>query len=192
MVQPARVLNGPTQQGRQRHQLINIFPLAGLGIKMQQSRRLHVKKLQNPLLVPRHHPVIHALQQTVHLVKMAIRLGQQAISEQRVADFPGDSQGQGEVRRSLFFRQAAQGNGTEQTPVVIKHRRGAKRPSVQRMFKMLLARRFDRLPEHGGQRKRAAADNAFRAVAAVTKSQRRKLVEGLRIAAAAENTGGLI
>ena len=62
MIQPTRVLNSPAQQGRQRHQLIDVFPLAGLGIKMQQSRGLHVKKLQNSLLIPRHHPVIHTLQ----------------------------------------------------------------------------------------------------------------------------------
>ena len=126
MVQRARVLNGPAQQRRQRHQFVNIFPLAGLGIKMQERRGLDIKKLQYPLLIPRHHAIIHALQQAIHLVEMTVRFGQQAVGQQRVAHFPGDSQRQRQIRGGLLFDQTAQRDGAKQATVVIKHRRGAK------------------------------------------------------------------
>ena len=82
VIQAAGVFDGAAQQRREGHQIGDIFPLAGLGIKMQQSRRLNIEKLQDALLVPRHHPIVHALQQAVHLIEVAVGFRQQAVGEQ--------------------------------------------------------------------------------------------------------------
>ena len=47
VIQAVGVLSGAAQQRREGHQIGDIFPLAGLGIKMQQSRRLNIEKLQD-------------------------------------------------------------------------------------------------------------------------------------------------
>ncbi len=57
---------------------------------MQQSRRLNIEKLQHALFVPRHHPIVHALQQAVHLIKVTVGFRQQAVGEQGVTHLAGD------------------------------------------------------------------------------------------------------
>ena len=107
MIKAAGLFNRTAQQRRQGQQLIDIPPLAGLGIEMQQRGRLHVEKLQHSLLVPRHHPVVHTFQQAVHLIKVAVRFRQQAVGKQRVTHFAGDGQRQRQIRRGPLFAQAA-------------------------------------------------------------------------------------
>ncbi len=51
---------------------------------MQQSRRLNIEKLQHALFVPRHHPIVHALQQAVHLIEVAVGFRQQAVGKQEL------------------------------------------------------------------------------------------------------------
>lgn len=95
---------------------------------MQQSRRLNIEKLQHALFVPRHHPIVHALQQAVHLIKVTVGFRQQAVGKQGVTHLAGDGQRQGEVGAGLVLDQTAKRDRAEQPPVVIKHRRRAKTP----------------------------------------------------------------
>ena len=128
VIQATGVFDGAAQQRREGHQIGDIFPLAGLSIKMQQSRRLNIEKLQHALFVPRHHPIVHALQQAVHLIEVAVGFRQQAVGEQGVTHLAGDGQRQGEVGAGLVLDQTAKRDRAEQPPVVIKHRRRAKTP----------------------------------------------------------------
>lgn len=57
---------------------------------------------------------------------------------------------------------------------------------------MPIAGGVDRLALHRGQRQRAGADNALRTIAAVAKSRGSQLGQGLRLAATAQDAGGLI
>ncbi|CAB5679923.1 Uncharacterised protein [Citrobacter werkmanii] len=82
VIQTAGMFNCPTQQHGQIEQVVNVFALAGLRVEMQKQRRARIEELQHPLLIPGHHAIIHALQQPVHLVQMAVGFCQQAVGQQ--------------------------------------------------------------------------------------------------------------
>ena len=95
VIQAAGMFDRPAQQHGEIEQIVNIFSLAGLRIEMQKQCRTRIEKLQYALFVPGHHTIIHTLQQPVHLVQMAVGFSQQAVGQQRVADFSGYRQRQG-------------------------------------------------------------------------------------------------
>ena len=95
VIQTAGMFDRPAQQHGEIKQIVNVFPLTGLRIEMQKQRRSCIEELQYALFVPGHHTIIHTLQQPVHLVQMAVGFSQQAVGQQRVADFSGNRQRQG-------------------------------------------------------------------------------------------------
>ena len=95
VIQTAGMFDRPAQQHGEIEQIVNVFPLTGLRIEMQKQRRSRIEELQYALFVPGHHTIIHTLQQPVHLVQMAVGFSQQAVGQQRVADFSGNRQRQG-------------------------------------------------------------------------------------------------
>ena len=117
------MFNRPAKQRGQCHQIANVFPLADLGVEKQHARRLHIEKLQHPLLIPGHHAVIHTLQQAVHLIQMAVRFRQQIVRQERVANFSGRCQRQRQIRRGSMFRPATQRNRPGQPAMVVEYRR---------------------------------------------------------------------
>ena len=110
MLQRLTLGDSSVEQRGQRQQLCQRFALALLLIQFQQGGGTLVDVLQVASVVPGHNAVIHAVEQAVKLVQVAVGLGKEAIGIQRITDFACQCQRQGQIAGGAVGQQTAQRN----------------------------------------------------------------------------------